>query len=186
MNMRMLKTELYKIYSKRIIWIAMIVFLGLFLLFKVQFLETVGVKYTLEPMRSELSAAIENEEFHEFVRSKGYKCSVDDMEPFVPQSVFDYIEKYKDSERVYRTLISNLVSSINSYYERIDLREAYITELAADVAESDGTLMKTAQYTPASRRIPRRLAGNRLSYLRCGWHRMLLAMMHPPTMIPAC
>jgi len=145
MNMRMLKTELYKIYSKRVIWIAMIVFLGLFLLFKVQFLETVGVKYTLEPMRSELSAAIENEEFHEFVRSKGYKCSVDDMEPFVPQSVFDYIEKYKDSERVYRTLISNLVSSINSYYERIDLREAYITELDADVAESDGTTLAKAK-----------------------------------------
>lgn len=86
----MLKTELYKIYSKRVIWIAMIVFLGLFLVLKLQFIGDIGVKYTLEPMRSELSAAVANDNFHEFVRNKEYRCSFDEITQFIPQSVVDY------------------------------------------------------------------------------------------------
>lgn len=145
MNMRMLKTELYKIYSKRVIWIAMAVFLGLFLILKAQFIENVGVKYTLEPMRSEITAAVENEEFHKYVQSKEYRCSVDDLRQFVPQNVFDYIEQYKDYERAYRSLISSLVSCINNYYERIDLRAAHIATLAEDVAQADDSALAKAK-----------------------------------------
>ncbi len=145
MNIRMLKTELYKIYSKKVIWIAMIVFLGLFLVFKLQFIGNVGVKYTLEPMRSELSAAVANDNFHEFVRSKGYNCSAEEMTGYIPQSVFDYIEQHKDYERAYHSLISDLVSRVNNYFERIDLRAAYIAELAEDVARSDGSALTKAK-----------------------------------------
>lgn len=145
MNIRMLKTELYKIYSKRVIWIAMLVFLGLFLVLKLQFIENVGVKYTLEPMRSELSAAIENEDFHEFVRSKEYRCSFDEITQFIPQSVVDYIEQNKDYERAYNSLVVDLVSSVNNYFERIDLRATHIAELAEDVAKSDGSVLTKAK-----------------------------------------
>ncbi len=145
MNIRMLKTELYKIYSKKVIWIAMIVFLGLFLVFKLQFIGNVSVKYTLEPMRSELSGAVENKNFHEFVRSKGYNCSAEEMTGYIPQSVFDYIEQHKDYERAYRSLTGDLVSSVNNYFERIDLRAAYIAELAEDVARSDGSALAKAK-----------------------------------------
>lgn len=145
MNMRMLKTELYKIYSKRVIWIAMLVFLGLFLVLKLQFIDNVGVKYTLEPMRSELSAAVANEDFHEFVRSKEYRCSFDEITQFIPQSVVDYIEQNKDYERAYNSLAVDLVSSVNNYFERIDLRAAHIAELAEDVAKSDGSVLTKAK-----------------------------------------
>ena len=145
MNMRMLKTELYKIYSKRVIWIAMLVFLGLFLVLKLQFIDNVGVKYTLEPMRSELSAAVVNEDFHEFVRSKEYRCSFDEITQFIPQSVVDYIEQNKDYERAYNSLAVDLVSSVNNYFERIDLRAAHIAELAEDVAKSDGSVLTKAK-----------------------------------------
>lgn len=145
MNMRMLKTELYKIYSKRVIWIAMIVFLGLFLVLKLQFIENVGVKYTLEPMCSELSTAVANEDFHEFVRSKAYRCSFDEITQFIPQSVVDYIEQNKDYERAYNSLVVDLVSSVNNYFERIDLRAAHIAELAEDVAKSDGSVLTKAK-----------------------------------------
>ena len=145
MNIRMLKTELYKIYSKRVIWIAMLVFLGLFLVLKLQFIENVGVKYTLEPMRSELSAAVENEDFHEFVRSKEYRCSFDEITQFIPQSVVDYIEQNKDYERAYNSLVVDLVSSVNNYFERIDLRATHIAELAEDVAKSDGSVLTKAK-----------------------------------------
>ena len=145
MNMRMLKTELYKIYSKRVIWIAMIVFLGLFLFLKLQFIENAGVKHTLEPMRSELSTAVANEYFHEFVRSKEYRCSFDEITQFIPQSVVDYIEQNKDYERAYNSLVVDLVSSVNNYFERIDLRAAHIAELAEDVAKSDGSVLTKAK-----------------------------------------
>lgn len=145
MNMRMLKTELYKIYSKRVIWIAMIVFLGLFLVLKLQFIEKVGVKYTFEPMRSELSAAVANEDFHEFVRSKEYRCSFDEITQFIPQSVIDYIEQNKDYERAYNSLVVDLVSSVNNYFERIDLRATHIAELADDVTKSDGSVLTKAK-----------------------------------------
>lgn len=145
MNMRMLKIELYKIYSKRVIWIAMIVFLGLFLILKLQFIDNVGVKYTLEPMRSELSTAVANEDFHEFVRSKEYRCSFDEITQFIPQSVVDYIEQNKDYERAYNSLVVDLVSNVNNYFERIDLRAAHIAELAEDVAKSDGSVLTKAK-----------------------------------------
>lgn len=145
MNMRMLKTELYKIYSKKVIRAAMIVFLGLFLVLKLQFIENVGVKYTLEPMRSELSAAVANEDFHEFVRGKEYRCSFDEITQFIPQSVVDYIERHKDYERAYRSLVGDLVSSVNNYFERVDLRAAYIEELAEDAAKSDGSALAKAK-----------------------------------------
>lgn len=141
MNMRMLKTELYKIYTKKVIWIAMIVFLGLFLVLKLQFIEKNGVKYTLEPMRAELSDAVTNEDFHEFVRSKEYNCTFDEIMQFIPQSVVDYIEQNKDYEDIYRSLVRNLVNSINNYFERIDLRAAYIADIAEDVKESDGSTL---------------------------------------------
>ena len=145
MNMRMLKTEIYKIYSKKVIWIAMTMFLGLFLLLKLQFIENVGVKYTLEPMRPELSIAVANKDFHEFVRSKAYHCSFDEITQFIPQSVVDYIEQNKDYERAYNSLVVNLVSSVNNYFERIDLRVTHIAELAEDVAESDGSALAKAK-----------------------------------------
>lgn len=145
MNMRMLKTELYKIYSKKVIWIVMILFLGLFLIFKLQFIESVGVKYTLEPMRSELSAAVANDDFHEFVRSKEYNCLAEEMTGYIPQSVFDYIEQHKDNERAYRSLTGDLVSSVNNYFQRIDLRAAHIAELTEDVTQSDGSALSKAK-----------------------------------------
>lgn len=52
MNARMLRAEIYKICSKKVIWISLAAFLALFFALKFQFLETVGVKYTLEPIHA--------------------------------------------------------------------------------------------------------------------------------------
>lgn len=139
MNARMLKTELYKICSKKVIWISLAVFLALFFVLKLQMKDKVGVKYTLEPMRSELACAVENENFHDFVRSKNYSCSLDELKQYIPLTVFDFIEQHKSNDRVYRSLNSDLVDTINNYYERIDNRTAYILELTEDVAASDGS-----------------------------------------------
>lgn len=139
MNARMLKTELYKICSKKVIWISLAAFLALFFTLKSQMLDTVGVRYTLEPMRSELTGAVENEDFHDFVRSMNYSCSLDELKQYIPGTVFDFIEQYKSNDRVYRSLNSDLVGTINNYYERIDNRTAYISGLVEDAAASDGS-----------------------------------------------
>lgn len=139
MNARMLKIELYKICSKKVIWISLVAFLLLFFALKFQMLDKVGVKYTLESMRSELACAVENENFHDFVRSKNYSCSLDELKQYIPGTVFEFIEQYKSNDRVYRSLNSDLVGTINNYYERIDNRTAYILGLAEDVATSDGS-----------------------------------------------
>ena len=145
MNTEMLKTELYKIYSKKVIWIALAAFLALFLVLKLQFIDKVGIKYTLEPMRSELTSAVENEDFHNFVRENDYSCTVEAMKPFIPASVFDYIEQHSGNDRIYRSLNSDLMSIINNYYERADNRAAFIDELKQDIAISDNTSLAKAK-----------------------------------------
>ena len=44
MNMEMLKTEVYKICSKKVVWIAMVLFLAMFFALQFQQSEKVGVK----------------------------------------------------------------------------------------------------------------------------------------------
>lgn len=144
-NARILKTELSKIYSKKVIWIAMAVFLAFFLLLKLQFIDNVGVKYTLEPVRLELVGAVENEDFHKFVHENNYHCSVEDMKPYIPDAVFDYIELYNGNERICRSLNNDLGRIINHYYERMDHRAAFIDELTRDVALSDHTSLAKAK-----------------------------------------
>ena len=46
MNLVMLKTELYKFFSRKVVWVAMALFLLLFLVVKLQFIAKPGVVYT--------------------------------------------------------------------------------------------------------------------------------------------
>lgn len=145
MNVEMLKTEIYKIYSKKIVWIALFIFLALFLFLHLQFMDREGVKYTLEPMRSELTDAVGSESFHAYVRSSGYSCSLEEMREFLPASVLEYVERYSGDESIYRSLNSDLVRIINNYYERMDNRAALIDELAQEAAVSDQTVLTRAK-----------------------------------------
>ena len=145
MNFEMLGTELYKIFSKKVVWISMAAFIMLFFALKIQMRDMVGVKYTLEPMRAELADAVESGEFRDFVRSKNYSCSIDEIEPYIPTAVFEYIDRYKTSERIYNSLRSDLIGAVNNYFERADNREDYISQLADDAAAFDGSALSKAK-----------------------------------------
>ena len=145
MNFEMLGTELYKIFSRKVVWISMAAFIMLFFALKIQMRDIVGVKYTLEPMRAELADAVESGEFRDFVRSKNYSCSIDEIEPYIPTAVFEYIDRYKTAERVYNSLRSDLIGAVNNYFERADNREDYISRLADDAANSDGSTLARAK-----------------------------------------
>lgn len=133
MNIQMIKTELYKLFSKKIIWISMCAFMGLFLFLRIPMMNKIGVKYTLEPLRSELSQTVSNENFHKFIRENNYNCPLDEMTDFIPKEVFEYIEKYRDNERIYTSLKNNLRTVIINYFEKTDTRAEYINNLAEDI-----------------------------------------------------
>ena len=139
MNIGMVKAELTKIFSKKVIWISMAAFLALYLILKLQFVDMVGVRYTLEPVRAELTAAVQNEELHAFVRDGGYARSLEELRPYLPEACFSYIEEYRQSERVYRSLKGDLVRILNNYFERIDARAAWIAQLAGEVDAPDAS-----------------------------------------------
>lgn len=139
MNTRMVKAELAKIFSKKVIWISMAAFLALYLILKLQFVDMVGVRYTLEPVRGELTDAVQNEEFHAFVRECGYARSFEELRPYLPEVCSSYLEEYRQSERVYRSLKSDLVRILNNYFERVDARAAWIAQLAEEADAPDAS-----------------------------------------------
>lgn len=145
MNAVIWKTELYKICAKRVVWAAIAIFLGLFLLLEMQFHSMVGVEYTLEPVRTALTEAVQNEEFHTFVRTGGYNRSAEELRPWLPEEVFGYIEGYETGGRIRISLTSDLVRILNNYFERVDQRAGYLRQLAEDAAANDDTVLTRAK-----------------------------------------
>lgn len=145
MNGRIIKTELYKICSKRVVWVSMGLFLALFLALHLQFLGKPGVQYTLQPVKAELSAALKDEALCGFIREGGYARTAAELLPRLPQSISDYIAQYQGSERVFRSLNASLASSLNSYVERADRRAAWLAQLAEEAAAGDGTALTAAK-----------------------------------------
>lgn len=146
MNLMMLKTELRKIFCRRVVWVSMALFLTLFLALKLQFIAKPGVVYTLEPMRAPLARLVEQEEFRAFVRGNGYNCGREQLEPFLPPEVLAYIEGFQGNERAFRSLNSDLVRILNNYCERRDNREEHIRHLAEEAAEGGtGPLARAKQ-----------------------------------------
>lgn len=146
MNMQMLKTELFKIFSKKLIWISMFLFIALFFVLKIQWYDDIGVKYTLEPVREQLTSAVNNESFHSFVRESDYNCTLDEMVRYIPASVFDYIEQYNGNEKITHSLRSDLRNIICNYYECIDIRNNLIAELQEELSISEqNTLLRAKE-----------------------------------------
>lgn len=144
MNAEILRFELYKISSKRVVWAAMGLFLCLFLALHLQFRGMVGVRYTLKPVRDELSAAMEDEALCAFIREGGYTRTAGELLPFLPKSVAEYMAQYQDSERVFRSLNSDLARILNNCIERADGRAAYLARLAEE-ASGTGPLAAVKQ-----------------------------------------
>ena len=137
MNTQMLKTELYKLFSRKIVWIACVGFLALIALIYSQFDSMDRVRHDLEPVRAELAAAVTNEALINLVREQNYYVSFENIAPFLPQQAMAYIESVgfrEDENGPWNFLHSTLAYRINNYIERIDNRAAHIAQLREDVA----------------------------------------------------
>ena len=134
MNRVMLKTELYKLFSRKVVWVAMALFLLLFLAVKLQFIAKPGVVYTLEPVRGPLIRLVVEDSFQEFIRSRDYNVSGEDLRPLLPPEVTEYIGGFQNNNLANRSLNTDLVRILNNYCERLDNREEYIRQLEKDVS----------------------------------------------------
>lgn len=145
MNLVMLKTELYKLFSRKVVWVAMTLFLLLFLAVKLQFIAKPGVVYTLEPVRGPLTRLAEEDSFREFIRSREYNASREELHPLLPPEVTEYIEGYQNNDLANRSLNTDLVRVLNNYCERLDNREEYIRQLERDVSAGGNTPLDKAK-----------------------------------------
>lgn len=137
MNSRMLWTELYKIFSKKIVWIAMLVFMLFFLLLKGQFINNSFTGNTLEPIRPELESLVSSEELRDYIKERGYSCTYEEMKAHLTTTVIQYVEKSE--------LQHELTSTINNYYERINKRSEYIQELSNESTAYKSGIMNRAK-----------------------------------------
>ena len=116
MNLVMLKTELYKLFSRKVAWVAMALFLLLFLAVKLQFIAKPGVVYTLEPVRGPLTRLVGEDSFREFIRSRDYNASREELRPLLPTEVTEYIEGYQNDDLANRSLNTDLVRVLNNFF----------------------------------------------------------------------
>lgn len=145
MNRVMLKTELHKLFSRKVVWVAMGLFLLLFLAVKLQFIAKPGVVYTLEPVRKPLTRLAQEEGFREFIRSREYNASREELRPLLPTEVTEYIEGYQNNDQASRSLNIDLVRILNNYCERLDNREEHIRQLEQDVSAGGNTPLDKAK-----------------------------------------
>ena len=137
MNARMLKTELYKLFCRKIVWIACLSFLALITLIYSQFDHMDSVKNDLEPTRAALTEAVAKEELLSLVRKQSYHASFEEIAPFIPPEAMDYIETVglrEDENGSWNFLHGTLAYTINNYVERIDNRAAHIAWLREETA----------------------------------------------------
>lgn len=145
MSFQMLKTELHKIYSKKVIWISLALFIALFFLLKIQMIDKVGVKYTLEPVKEELTEVIKNDNLYETIKLNNYNMTTEELISYMPQEVINYLEQYKGTERIYSSLTADLRSSIFNYYQKVDGRKDFIKDLEKQIAVSKGNDKKAKE-----------------------------------------
>ncbi|HBM75359.1 MAG TPA: hypothetical protein DD429_07370 [Clostridiaceae bacterium] len=140
MNADIIRTEFYKIVSKKYIWIFVILFSAFYAFIFFQFRDNPGVKYSLRPIRNEIQQAAASEELGNIMRSKGYKISYEDIKPFLSSSACEYIEQYRrvyyhDEIPVASLPESKVTDKICNFYERIDDRQNEIQNLRSSLAE---------------------------------------------------
>ena len=148
MNAQMLKTELYKLFCRKIVWIACLGFLALIALIYSQFDRMDGVRNDLEPVRAKLTAAVAKQELLSLVRKQSYHASFEEIAPFIPPEAMDYIEVAglrEDEDGPWNFLHHTLAYTINNYVERIDNRAARIAELREEVSASGHDALSRAK-----------------------------------------
>ena len=139
MNITIIRTEFYKIVSKKYLWIFLILFSAIFALFTFQFKDKASVQYSLQPIRSEIQQATGSEKLGEIIRDADYNSSYEDIKPLLAASAFEYIEQYRNvsyhATSVASLLENEVAYKICNYYERLDNRQNEIQTLQDNLAE---------------------------------------------------
>lgn len=131
MNMTIIKSELYKIITKKYLWIFLLILSLAFSFITLQMKEYTSVKYSFEPFKNELQQAMGSPELYKVVKDNEYNAAYSEIKQYLPSSVIEYIEKYRtvmNDERMGEQgtvavyLENNLASKVCNYFERKDDR----------------------------------------------------------------
>ena len=153
MNGYVIKTELYKIFSKKYLYAVAAFFVVFLSLITAQDLDSIGTRYSLARFHDVVIQAAKADDFvpkakalEEKVNSggKGIAAFSEDMKELLPESIVSYTEQYRGETRhgvsVADILNETMIDEIRYYRERLDDRRAETERLQNELAslESKG------------------------------------------------
>ena len=147
MNGYVIKTELYKIFSKKYIWVAALFFTVFFALVSAQSLDMIEVRHPLMQIRKAAAQAGQSDDFIRKVEAldkklqtseKGVAAFSKDIKELLPESIVSYTEQFReengDGTSMADTLNWIILEDIQDYRERLDDRRAETEKLKTELA----------------------------------------------------
>jgi len=134
-----IRTEFYKIVSKKYLWAFVILFSVFLALITFQHRDSFTVLYPLQPIRNEIQLAVDNEKLEDMIRGAGYAVSYEDIRPFLTPATHEYIERYKTVHHLEAPVGSMLEwrigFAITNYFQRKDDRHNKIQSIQDNLTE---------------------------------------------------
>ena len=147
MNGYVIKTELYKIFSRKYLWIAAAFLTVFFSLISLQARDGIGVRYPLAQFQDVVKQEAQKDDFiqkaealeeKENASDKGIEAISEDMKAILPESVVAYTEQFRGitnhNKSVADLLNSAVIGEIRYYRERLDDRQAEMGRLKNELA----------------------------------------------------
>ena len=147
MNGYVIKTELYKIFSKKHLWIVALFFAVFFSLISLQARGGIGVRYPLTQFQDVVKQEAQKDDFiqkaetleeKENSSNKGIEAISGDMKAILPESIVSYTEQFREETdhgvSVADILNEATIDEIRYYRARLDDRQTEITKLQTELA----------------------------------------------------
>lgn len=147
MNGYVIQTELYKIFSKKHLWILAAFFTVFFFLISLQAKDNIEVEYPLRSLQNSLAKAAENPEFLKKAdilalkwnkKSESIEAMSTETKEFLPADIITYTEQFRNvfirSGSVADILNSDILQEAQYYRERQDDRRAETERLKNELA----------------------------------------------------
>lgn len=147
MNGYVIKTELYKIFSKKYLWVVALFFTVFFALVSLQAKDSIEVQYPLESLQGSLAQAAENPEFLKKAdvlalkwskKSESIKTMSKETKEFLPPDIIAYTEKFRNvfvrGGSVADILNYDIVQEAQYYLQRQNDRQAETERLQNELA----------------------------------------------------
>lgn len=150
MNGYVVKTELYKIFSRKYIWVAALFFTVFFALISLQYLDNPEVRYPLGQFREVAAQAGRDDDFIQKAEAlskkwqnsgEGIEAFSEDVKALLPESVVSYTEQFR-AKIEHNTSVADylnwtVLDDIRSYHARLNNRRVEMEKLKSELASME-------------------------------------------------